>query len=41
MRYFIMHEEFEKANPILGAIQWRLYQSIATKFYFRNLENLC
>lgn len=41
IRYFMTFEEFQKTNPTLDVVQWRLHQSIATELYFRGLEKLC
>ncbi|OCG26086.1 hypothetical protein A9G11_01815 [Gilliamella sp. wkB108] len=41
IRYFMTYAEFQKVNPKLDVIQWRLHQSIATELYFRGLEELC
>lgn len=41
IRYFMTYAEFQKVNPDLDVIQWRLHQSIATELYFRGLEKLC
>lgn len=39
--YFLTFEDFQKINPTLSVLDWRLHQSIATELYFRGLEKLC
>ncbi|QIQ20834.1 Aca2/YdiL-like domain-containing protein [Zophobihabitans entericus] len=41
IKYFMTFEEFQKINPSLDIVHWRLHQSIATELYFRGLEKLC
>lgn len=41
IRYFLTFEDFQKVNPSLSIIDWRIHQSIATELYFKGLEKLC
>lgn len=41
IQYFLTFTDFQKVNPTLSILDWRLHQSIATELYFRGLEKLC
>ncbi|WP_392553219.1 DUF1870 family protein [Orbus wheelerorum] len=41
IRYFLTFADFQKINPTLSIIDWRIHQSIATELYFKGLEKLC
>lgn len=41
IRYFLNFDDFQKINPTLTVLDWRLHQSIAAELYFRGLEKLC